>query len=46
MSDKKKLCGACLGKGVEWREVREVATGYWTKKKITCGRCNGSGTVK
>ena len=41
----KKVCGACGGKGVEYREVRENSTGYWTKEKFTCKRCHGTGWV-
>lgn len=45
MSKDKKLCGACGGKGVEYREVQERATGHWTKEKFTCPRCGGTGEV-
>jgi len=39
----KRLCGSCNGSGGTHREVKEVATGYVTKKWYPCSSCGGKG---
>jgi len=40
-----KICPKCNGSGGEYREVQEIATKRWTKKRFTCPKCSGKGKI-
>lgn len=39
----KMVCGACVGSGGVYREVRDNSTGRWTKVRQLCSACKGKG---
>lgn len=41
----KRVSGTCNGKGVEYREVKESVTGYWTKQEFKWPKWQEAGVI-